>query len=199
MATEAKKDELLLYLSLFAIQGKGLKVTKDETANAGAYSYNYASLEAVWKVLRPELESNLLVVVQTPERDDLVTTVYHVETGDSITGTVPLITAAESKNHMQDLGGAITYARRYALTSMFNIVTDDDDNASNTKDAAVRRASTTNSPSSKQLDLARDLLTKARYSKEAIDTRLASVRTSAEASSLIDKLFKLGGSNEQGY
>ena len=45
-----------------------------------------------------------------------------------------LLTPSESKNHMQDLGAAITYARRYALATMFNIIVNDDDAASATLD-----------------------------------------------------------------
>lgn len=186
-----------LHQALLAVQSKALKITRDETATVSTkggaeYSYNYASLEAVWKLLRDELVANELVVVQEPQRDVLLTTVVHASSGQSTTSEVPLITAEESRNHMQDLGGAITYARRYALYAIFNIITDDDDNANATKDAPVRSASPNKTPSEKQLSLARDLLTKAGYSEAAIATRLDQISNSAEASALLQKLMSGG-------
>lgn len=184
-----------LYPSLFKVQSAGLNATKGETASVptkagGQYSYTYASLEDVWNVLRGPLSDAKLVVVQQPQRDVLVTTVAHIESGETITSEVPLITAEESRNHMQDLGGAITYARRYALCSMFNIITNDDDAGSTTKDAPTRQAGSV--ISDKQTDLIKDLLVKKGYAVPAIEDRVSKIKTGAEASALIKKLLEAG-------
>lgn len=180
-----------LYTALFNIQNLGLTAKKDTQA----YNYKYADLEQIWGVLREPLSKNGLVVIQEPIGNTLITKVVHVETEKLIISETPLITSPESKNTMQDLGSAITYARRYALCSMFNIITNDDDNASATLDkpAAVNTAK----PSAKQLDLAKDLLSKAGYSQEAIDKRLEAVSSQSDASELIGKLLKANGLKEK--
>ncbi len=129
---ESKK----LYKSLLAVQKLNLKAKKDTKA----YNYTYADLEEIWDTLRTPLETNSLVVVQRPTKDSLVTEVVHAETGESVQSEIPLITQETSKNHMQDLGSAITYARRYALASMFNVVTNDDDNASGSSNQPAAKA-----------------------------------------------------------
>ena len=90
---------------------------------------------------------------------------------------------------MQDLGAAITYARRYALACMFNIVTNDDDAASTTQEAPAARKAVQSSPASdKQIAYARKLLTEKNYSPEAIDRRLEQI-SGAEVSTLIAGLL----------
>jgi hypothetical protein len=134
-----------LYKALHEVQKLKLVAKKGETAKvktkSGAeYQYSYADLEEIWNILSDPLKDCGLLVIQTPQGDCLQTTVIHVDSGESITSEISLVTSAESQNHMQDLGGAITYARRYALTSMFNIVTNDDDNAGSTTAAATKAA-----------------------------------------------------------
>lgn len=187
-----------LHTALLAVQKLGLKAKKD----TDAYNYKYADLEEVWGVLNKPLADNGIVVVQAPQGDKLITTITLAETGESITSELPLITPETSKNHMQDLGGAITYARRYALTSMFNIITEDDDNAGATTDAPTPPKASPNKPASdKQINLARDLLTR----KIKAEERIAFVKetigkekpeTSADASKLIDALMKQPSAEE---
>lgn len=181
MAETATNSEVAK--ALFEVQKLNLKAKKDTQA----FNYTYADLEEVWTVLSKPLTANGLLVLQCPIRDTLVTTVTHVESGQFVISETPLITPDQSKNHMQDLGGAITYARRYALTSMFNIVTNDDDNSSSTTDKPVAKAAGPK-PSDKQLNFARDLLTKAGYKQEAIDKRLEQI-TATDTKKLIENLL----------
>lgn len=179
--------------ALWEVQKLELKAKKGETAKVRTksgveYSYNYADLEEIWNKLYQPLQDNSLVVVQTPQRDVLLTRVFHIDSGEFVTSEVPLITAADSTNHMQDLGGAITYARRYALTTMFNIVTDDDDNAGGTTDLPSQK-STGPKPSVKQIKLIRDLLVARQFTPEAIEKRIADIKDIGEAKQLIDKML----------
>ena len=93
-----------LYEALSNIQNLGLTAKKD----TDAYNYKYADLEQIWNTIRTPLQENGLIVVQTPEDGSLKTTVVHVKTGQSFGSHTALLTADTSKNHMQDLGAAIT-------------------------------------------------------------------------------------------
>lgn len=89
----------------------------------------YATLNSVMDTCRKALISNGILLTQYPIPAesgyfDLVTKLIHAETGQyqaSIT-MIPL-----AKNDAQGLGSACTYARRYALSAMLGIVTEEDD------------------------------------------------------------------------
>jgi hypothetical protein len=76
-----------------------------------------------------------VVIVQAPEDDGLSTVLWDTEDDTSIESTVPYINPTD----MQKLGGAITYARRYALVSMLALEDEDDDGntASSDKEKSV--------------------------------------------------------------
>lgn len=98
------------------------------------FKSSFASLAAVINAVSAELSKNGLAVVQAtvPSGESLmiVTTVYH-SSGQWFRSYTPLIL---SKNDMQGLGSAITYARRYALSAIVGITQEDDDgNAAATK------------------------------------------------------------------
>lgn len=181
-----------LYESLGNIQALNLKAKADTQA----YNYKYATLEQIWGLLIKPLKEQSLVVQQTPQRDVLRTTVTSTASGESISSETPLLTPDTSSNHMQDLGSAITYARRYSLACIFNIVTDDDDNQSaNTDTPTAPRASATKPASDKQKDLARDLLNrkiedgmKQAYIQGVLKKEVP--ESSADFSKLIDALMK---------
>jgi hypothetical protein len=118
----AKPDNL--NEAIFAIQQSGVELKKDASAVYG----NYATLGNVLDVLRPLFAEQGITVVQAPDVEGphqvLRTTVTHVESGDSVAFATPLVLDKET---MQGVGSAITYARRYALVSIFLMDADDDD------------------------------------------------------------------------
>jgi hypothetical protein len=88
----------------------------------------YADLASVWSAARETLGKHGLCVIQAPGRLegntlDLTTRLLH-SSGQWIESTITLPVV---KLDAQTCGGAITYARRYALSSMLGIVADDDD------------------------------------------------------------------------
>lgn len=176
-----------LYTELLRIQDLGLTAKRDTEA----YNYKYADLDQIWSLLRPELKKSKLLVIQSPSDSALVTQVIDIDSGDSVESRTALLTPSESKNHMQDLGAAITYARRYALATMFNIIVNDDDAASATKDAPVSKAaSPTAKPSDKQIALISDLLRQMGFSQDKIFNRTLEIKDAKEASELIGKLME---------
>ena len=90
----------------------------------------YASLNSVMDACRDALIENGIwlcqypVPVDQPNAIGLVTKLTHAESGQwqSSLAVVPL-----PKADPQGMGSAITYARRYALTAMLGMVTEDDD------------------------------------------------------------------------
>ena len=90
----------------------------------------YASLNSVMDACRDALIENGIwlcqypVPAEQPNSLGLVTKLTHAESGQwqSSLAVVPL-----PKADPQGMGSAITYARRYALTAMLGMVTEDDD------------------------------------------------------------------------
>lgn len=103
----------------------------------------YASLNSVMDACRDALIENSIwlcqypVPVEQPNSLGLVTKLTHAESGQwqSSLAVVPL-----PKADPQGMGSAITYSRRYALTAMLGMVTEDDDgeSAKNGKKSSTR-------------------------------------------------------------
>lgn len=101
-------------------------VPKASKADLGKFKVTYANIADVLGVLRPILAKHDLTVMQPPTGNDgTVTTIVLHSSGQwqQSTHTVP---PKDGRDAMA-VGGAITYARRYALCAVFSIATDDDD------------------------------------------------------------------------
>lgn len=96
------------------------------------FKSKYASLTSVMNAVRGPLQKNGLSVVQTLSEGEkgmtLETTLLH-SSGEWISGTTPVLL---SKDDMQGLGSAITYAKRYAVSAMLGVVSDEDDDGNAT-------------------------------------------------------------------
>lgn len=92
------------------------------------FGSKYADLAAIMDEARPLLGENELALVQnlvesSPDEVRLLTTLYHTS-GQYFSS---LITLKPSKADPQGIGSAITYARRYSLSPLLGIVTEEDD------------------------------------------------------------------------
>lgn len=90
----------------------------------------YADLGAILGAVSPVLRAHDLMVMQSVKCDEshteLLTELRHVPTsggGGQINSTYPL----PQQDDPQKLGSALTYARRYALSTILGIVTEKDD------------------------------------------------------------------------
>ena len=127
--------------ALLCVQRTVQPATKD-AENPFTKSW-YASLNSVMDACRDALIENGIwlcqypVSVEQPNTIGLVTKLTHAESGQwqSSLAVVPL-----PKADPQGMGSAITYARRYALTAMLGMVTEDDDGegAKNGKKSSIR-------------------------------------------------------------
>ena len=102
--------------------------------NKAGHSYKYVDLATMTELARPVLAANDLVVTQTvyPINDQptLVTTLFH-KSGEFLRSYYDLVEAGlRNANNAQQMGGAITYARRYTLAALLFIAQADDDAAS---------------------------------------------------------------------
>lgn len=100
----------------------------------GTYSYTYASMTSVWSAIRKPLSDNGLAVIQRIDDENGVMflhTILSHESGEYITSRLSI---GQVGRPAQETGSAITYARRYALSALVGVVTDeDDDGAAATK------------------------------------------------------------------
>lgn len=114
-----------LNTALAKAQGAFPNVKRGHEADAGAFKYSYASLDAVLDVIRKPLAENGLALVQLPEGGGLRTELRHAE-GGSIVSVWPWPTVPEN---IQAYGKLVSYMRRYAILCVLGLATEDDDGA----------------------------------------------------------------------
>jgi len=92
------------------------------------YGYNYADLPEVLDVINPYLKKNGLGFTQLVNDGIVKTILFHYDSGEMLeSGTViPSDVKLKGMNDFQVLGSAITYIRRYALSSILGIASDKD-------------------------------------------------------------------------
>jgi hypothetical protein len=105
-------------------------VSKTKTANVGTYTYTYATLTDVLTTVKNALTEQGLVLMQPIEIRDgfqvVSTLITDITTGEYLMFPGPGVPV---KGDPQAAGSALTYNRRYALTSLFGLEVDDDDGA----------------------------------------------------------------------
>lgn len=87
----------------------------------------YVTLDSILHAVRPALALQGLFIMQHLAGDSLLTIIQH-ESGQFIQSRFPFQTMQGSgTNNLQNLGGGLTYLRRYALTAILGIAADEDD------------------------------------------------------------------------
>ena len=127
-----------LAAALAKAQGQMTAANKDSTNPH--FKSLYADLASIWDAIRGPLSTNGLAVVQIPSAGEgyvhIDTTLMH-SSGQFIDGRLSMASGTTP----QQIGSAITYARRYALSAITGIAPDDDDgNAAQDAKPAVRKA-----------------------------------------------------------
>jgi hypothetical protein len=134
IATPAALDQLAQALA--AAQAEMTNPTKTKTANAGKYIYRYADLAEVIDHVRPVLGKHGLsftqLTVYGEGRNQLVTRLFH-KSGQYLDSTYPLPVSAGA----QEMGSAITYARRYSLCAILGIAAEADDDGAKADQAGA--------------------------------------------------------------
>ncbi len=130
-----------VYKKLFELRKIIGKVAKG--ANNPFFKTKYADLNSVIDATDGALEEVGLLYIDRVYDNTLVSEVIDIDSGESVQNVSPLILG---KQDMQQLGSAITYARRYARMTMLGLQSVDDDgaNASGTTFAKPKQIKTIN-------------------------------------------------------
>lgn len=120
--------ELATALAKFQAEVQNPANTKK--VSTGSFSYNYAPLNEILSQVRPLLSKHGLSIVQAPttsENNILVSTMLIHSSGEWI--ELDPVALKMDKVTAQGAGSAITYARRYSLSAVLGISSEDDDDA----------------------------------------------------------------------
>ena len=174
-----------IYSQLAALQQELPTINK----NATGYGYKFADLEQIVKVVVPLMKKNNLGYTQPLDGTSLKTILFNTE-GETIESSVdiPQGVSLKGQNEYQTLGSAITYLRRYSLSSILGLVTDEDADAAGEQTSAPK-ASTGAPATDKQLALINKLAIEQGMPDDAVNARLRQIKTSDEASEAISKLM----------
>lgn len=134
--TETVPTHMSLAAALAAFQAEAPTFNKSKTAKVkmktgGEYTYKYADLGDIIPIVGPLMAKHGLSWSAKPavtEDGQMVLrfTLRHVSNQEDA-GEMPL--GVERSCKPQELGSAITYMRRYAMTAQLNIATEEDDDA----------------------------------------------------------------------
>jgi len=119
-----------------ALQSEIKDIAKDSTG----YGYKYTSFDKLVQYLRPLLSKHGLSFIQMPssghDNNQIgLTTLYMHTSGEWIMNTIlsPILDS-KGMNMYQSIGSAITYFRRYSLSSFVGIASEEDRDASTSDD-----------------------------------------------------------------
>lgn len=111
-----------IYSQLAKFQQSVGTINKDSTG----HNYNYASLDNIVAIITPFLKENNLGFTHTFEGTDIICTLFNTE-GETITSRASLPQEMmRGMNASQSAGASITYFRRYTLSAILGLVTDED-------------------------------------------------------------------------
>lgn len=121
----ARKPPLNLYAAIHKAQAKFETVRKN--GENTHFKSKYATLDEVWETVRKAVNETGLIVFCTIEttsdgKRELSTHVAEIKSGEEISCSFPIVAQAATP---QAVGSAMTYARRYTLTALLEIVTGD--------------------------------------------------------------------------
>ena len=109
-------------IALAELQDSVSKITKN--ADNPFFKSKYTDLNAIFEEVKPKIREKGFILIQTVVNNSLKTELIHIKTGEKLESYIDLLTV---KPDMQQLGSAITYARRYAIMPLLLIECEDDD------------------------------------------------------------------------
>lgn len=125
--------EKTIYSKLLDFQKKVEVIKKD--AKNPFFKNNYATLGNIISEVKPLLNSLGLVLTQPIIDGNIMSVIFDGETNESIKSEIPLPVGVKP----QDLGSAITYYRRYTLTSLLALEIDEDDDGNKASTTPVKK------------------------------------------------------------
>jgi len=99
--------------------------------NSSASKYTYVDLAEIVRVITPILRKHNLAYIQPlTNESEIKTILFHTITGQKIESSVKIpIVELDYMNIYQSIGSAISYYRRYSISSMLNLISEKDNDA----------------------------------------------------------------------
>lgn len=144
MKTSEQLNELFSALSKAQ---ENIKNAQKEGYNP-MFKSNYTTVTSVLEAIKTVYKENISII-QMPESDKLITRVGH-SSGQWLEIETPLfIGEPKGMSKMQAYGNAVTYARRYALVSLFGIGQEDNDGNDGNHNEPIQKKENLNKPLNK--------------------------------------------------
>ena len=119
-----RKPPVNLYAAIHKAQAQIETVRKN--GENPHFKSKYATLDEIWETVRKAVNGAGLIVFCTIEtrgdKKELTTHIAEIKSGEEIACSFPIVAQATGP---QAIGSAMTYARRYTLTALLEIVTGD--------------------------------------------------------------------------
>lgn len=119
-----------LVKALVKFQAKIEPIGKNKEVSQGSFKYNYADLPTIMGTIKLPLVENGLAITQCFNDDNLVTTLWHTS-GQWIASSMKFM---RENLPIQKEGSEITYRRRYALSAILGLSTEEDDDGTAAND-----------------------------------------------------------------
>ena len=127
-----------LFQAIANFQVECPKISKDAN-NPFFKGSKYATLPHILNVITPILKKNGLVIVQPVINTCVVTKLIHIDSGQILESVYDIV--CKDATNPQQIGSAVSYARRYSISSILNLnIDDDDDGNSATNNVAKPQA-----------------------------------------------------------
>lgn len=199
MKTSEKIDELAAALAGFQkVVGSPKKSAENPAFKREGKSLKYADLDAIIKVITPALSENGLSQMQFTSSDIETKTVtvntmlLHSSGQFMISDDLVLPAENFGKFNAQTIGSSITYGRRYSLSAMLGIASEDDDDA-NTQSLPDNKNGKETPNNSKLTNSDNDFF----KNKKEVEDRIRAVATKTGSTFETLKKYVLDKSNEQ--
>lgn len=137
MENTFKKSGSIVNIAKALIQFQSEVETVKKTATNPFFKSSYAPLESIIEVIQEPLKKAKLAYTQFPTGVNSLVTVLMHESGEFMESTVQM---SPKENTPQGQGSAITYMRRYALSAILGLATEEDDDGNSASKPKVKEA-----------------------------------------------------------
>jgi hypothetical protein len=120
---KTSESQANLVPALFAAKQEFPRIAKTKKGQSGNRNFMYAPLDEINDHVDPVLWKNGLFITQFPEGNELVTRLEHAASGEWRECRMPI---NEMHANMQSYGIELTYRRRYSVTPILGITTEED-------------------------------------------------------------------------
>lgn len=125
MEEVANKQMPALFEALAKFQSELTVMEKTAEVKAGSYSFKYTPLDVIMKNVYPILSKNGLAIRHEINDHGVEAVLSHKDGAELRSGAIQI----NRTGKMQDIGGQLTYARRYTVTAILGIASDEDADA----------------------------------------------------------------------